>query len=281
MQDFKEVEKHFLEELKIETRKFLQKENISELFLSIDDISKIYDSKLRDIILKSDKHYTKVLYKNENDWVPESRIKLFEDLFELGILKYGKSKSYYECVNCPPNTFSGLFNTNIPPGKLKLNCPACGEETFFAVPFEICEDIYKHIRHQDGVLFHAIHYLLREYSIRHNINVKIPEDIEIDMCILNGDTIVEIIEVKMFKRDRPEDTKVENLKQTFRQIEKMREKLAKQHPDTCYLKYSIVSNIEDSETINKAKVSIGTKLKEMNVEIYSPEDYKSYLKNLN
>lgn len=283
MSSIKELENHFLEDLKRETHKFLQKENISELFFSIDDISKIYDSKLRDIILKSGKHYTEVFYKHKGDLVFENRIKLFEELFELGILKFGKSKSYYECTNCTPNTFSGLFNTNIPPEKLNLNCPACGEKTFFAVPFEICKEIYEHIKHQDGILFHAIHYLLYDFSIPHDIDVVIPKDIQIDMCILDKNDrtlITEIIEVKMFKRDRPKDTKIENLKQAFKQIERMRKKLAEHHPNTDYIKYSIVSNIEDIDIINEAKQKIGEDFKAMKVEIYTPESYRDYLKSI-
>lgn len=275
----KEIENYFVKQLKTEGNKFLKRENISELFFSIDDISKIYDSKLRDIILKSDKHYTKVFYKEK--WAPKNRMKLFEELFELGILKYGKSKSYYECVNCPPNTFSGLFNTNIPPGKLKLNCPSCNEETFFAVPFSICKEIYEHITHQDGLLFHAIKYLVHSFSIRHEVDKIIPKDIQIDICILNNQSeIIEIIEIKMFKRDRPKDTKIGNLKDAFEQIEKMRTKLIKQHQGFGHIKYSIVSNIGDDEVINETKKKIGKKLREINTEIYSPEGYRNYLKNI-
>lgn len=273
--DLKEMRDHFLSDLKQEVQLFLRRENISELFFSIDDISKIYDSKLREIIVQSNMHYMNILYENENY---TDRRELFEELFELEILKSGKSKSFYECVNCPPNTFSGLIKTNISPKKLNLLCPACQEETFFAVPYEICEGIYKHIQHKDGVLFHALHFLLYDSSIDHDVSLNLLKDIEIDLCLYNNENnITEIIEVKMFKQDRPKDTLISNLRQAFGQIKKVRSKLIREDKQNSRIKYSIVTNIENVEILKETKKQLSKELKKNKTKIYSPDEYKDYI----
>ncbi len=270
-----EFEQYFLDEIKIEARKYFQKESISEMIFSFDGISKIYDSRLKDLIIESDKHYINVLYENEEY---KDRRELFEELYELKIIKPGQGKSFYECINCPPNTFTGLINTNISPSKLNLKCPACNDETFFAVPYELCKEIYSHVKHKDGILFHALHYLINNLSIPHKLNLTLLKDVEIDICLLNKNEIItEIIEVKMFKSDRPKDTLIGNLKQVFHQIKKMRSKLITSDKTFDKKKYSIITNIECNDIISEACGQLSSEMKEFNVKIYSPHNYKKYL----
>lgn len=112
-------------EFKSHLKGFMKTENLSELAITIDLISTFYNHKIKNNLVSATKHYTDLLYDNEN-YI--DRLDFFDNLYEINVIKGGKLKSYYECVNCPPNTFNGVLTLDIKPSSLKLKCPSCAKE---------------------------------------------------------------------------------------------------------------------------------------------------------
>lgn len=263
----KYLEREFTAHLK----DFLKKENLSELAISIDLVSTYYNNKLKNNLVEATKHYIDILYDSENY---KERLELFDSLYEIGVIKGGKLKSYYECVNCPPNTYNGILTMNIKPSSLKMKCPCCKQELFYIAPYELDKTIYNHIVHNDGLLFFAIQNLLVQYNYKFIANLKQPPDIEIDFILVNeNNEPVELIEVKMFKTDRPYDTQVGNIKETVSQTKKAVEKLIKLNPNYKHIPKSIVTNLANAQIQKTAKKSLDHDLKEYNINLYTINDF--------
>lgn len=255
---------------------FLKKKNLSELAISIDLISTYYNHKIKNNLVSATKHFTDILYDNENY---QDRLNLFDNLYEIGVIQGGKLKSYYECVNCPPNTLNGILTTNIKPSSLKLKCPNCSKEMFYIVPYELDKSIYDNIVHNDGILFFAIQYLLEQYNYKFESNFIHPPDTELDFCLLNEQLqVYEIIEVKMFKTDRPEDTQISNLRETVSQFKKAVDKLSIIHIGFKAIQKSIVTNITSENVYQLAKKELEKDLKEYNIVFYSMNDFYTKFK---
>ena len=266
------IETMFNAEMKL----FLKKENLSDLAISIDLISTYYNHKIKNNLVSATKHYTDVLYDTENY---QDRLSFFDNLYEIGIIKGGKLKSYYECANCPPNTFNGVLTTNIKPSKIKLKCPCCNKELLYIVPYELEKVIYNHIVHKDGLLFFAIQHLLEQTQLNFKTNQTLLKDIEIDFCLLNNkQQTYEIIEVKMFKTDRPDDTQVGNIRQAVGQMKETIDKLIEIDLGYKTIRHSIVTNLTSDKVYRQAKKELGKDLKEYNIALYTISDYYTKLK---
>lgn len=264
------VEKEFVGHLK----DFIKKENLSELAISIDLVSTYYNHKLKNNLVAATKHYTDILYDSENY---KDRLDFFDSLYEIKVIKGGKLKSYYECVNCPPNTYNGILTMDIKPSSLKMKCPCCKQELFYIAPYELDKTIYNHIVHKDGLLFFAIQNLLEQYNYRFIANQNQPPDIEIDFSLVNESNLTyELVEVKMFKSNRPTDTQIGNLRDTVSQVKKAVEKLMELDPNYKLIPKSVVTNITDEKVLKTAKNELDKDLKEYNINFYTINDF--YLK---
>lgn len=252
-------------------KEFLKKENLSDLAISIDLLSTYYNHKIKNNLVSATKHYTDILYDNENF---KDRLEFFDNLYEIGAIHGGKLKSYYECVNCPPNTYNGVLTLNIKPSALKMKCPNCGKELLYIVPYELEKAIYQHIVHKDGLLFFAIQYLLEQYNYKYQPNATFTPDIEIDFCLLNDlNQYYEIIEVKMFKSDRPFDTQIGNIREAVSQTKKMVDKLVSVYPVYKKIPKSIVTNISSDTVYKLAKKELDKDLTEYNIKLYTVADF--------
>lgn len=264
------VEKQFTTGLK----GFIKKENLSELAISIDLVSTYYNYKLKNNLVAATKHYTDILYDTEN-YI--DRLELFDTLYEIGVIKGGKLKSYYECVNCSPNTYNGILTMDIKPSKLKMKCPNCKQELFYIVPYELDKTIYNQIVHNDGLLFFAIQNLLEQYNYMFIANQKLPPDVEIDFTLLNENNMAfELLEIKMYKNNRPVDTQVGNLRDAVSQTKKAVEKLMTRDPNYKSIPKSIVTNLSDETVLKTAKKELDNDIKEYNIALYTINDF--YLK---
>ncbi|MEZ4688223.1 MAG: hypothetical protein R3B47_19830 [Bacteroidia bacterium] len=132
--DISELQEFFETEFIVEIQKFLKSQNFSNLFLSVDSISHYYNSFLKESLLNGHRQNVNVLIDKDNF---KSRIELFDKLYEIGILKGGEFKSYFECINCSPKTFNGFMTCDILPSKLKVKCPNCSKPVNFLVPYFI------------------------------------------------------------------------------------------------------------------------------------------------
>jgi hypothetical protein len=272
-----EFAKYCEDQFKSHLQDLLSKENLSDLAISIDLLSTYYNNKIKNNLYGATKHYTDVLYDSENY---KDRLELFDDLYEMEIIKGGQLKGYYECVECPPNTFSGVITSNIKPTKLKMKCPSCSKELSYMVPYELDEQIYKNIVHPDGLLFFAIQYLLELNKIPFQINQVYLKDVELDICLFDSNNqIYEVIELKMFKTDRPEDTQISNIKTSVSKIKNAINKLLE--IDTGYktIAYSLITNITNNNVLEEAKRELESDLKTYNISIYKPVDFYQKIYN--
>ncbi|MBI1228004.1 MAG: hypothetical protein GC192_22420 [Bacteroidetes bacterium] len=263
--------KYLENEISSNIREFLKKENLSELAISIDLISTYYNYKIKNNLVSATKHYTDVFYDNENF---QDRLYFFDNLYEIGVIKGGKLKSYYECVNCSPNIFNGVLTLDIKPTSLKMKCPSCSKELFYIVPYELDKVIYDNIVHKDGILFFAIQHILEQHKYKFISNYHQPPDVELDFCLLNDQQLIyEIIEVKMFKTDRPEDTQVGNIREAVSQTKKAIDKLITIQSEYKAIQKSIVTNINVDNIYKTAKKELEKDLKDYNIVLYTISDF--------
>lgn len=273
-QFFKYAETEFTTHLK----DFAKKENLSELAISIDFISTYYNHKLKNNLVTATKHYTDILYNEDNY---KNRLDFFDNIYEIGVIKGGVLKSYYECVNCPPNSYNGILTMNIKPSNLAMKCPACKKELYYIVPYELDKTIYNHIVHNDGLLFFAIENLLEQHNYKFVKNHTLPPDIELDFSLLNeNDLVSEIVEVKMFKTDRPSDTQVGNLRDAVSKIKNAIDKLVKIDPNYKVIPKSLVTNLTDNIVLKTAKSELEKDLKEYKIDIYTIDDFYNKIKRI-
>ncbi|KAF5040499.1 hypothetical protein DSECCO2_532850 [anaerobic digester metagenome] len=263
-------------EIIVNLKNFVKKENLFDLAISIDLVSTYYNIKLKNNLVNSIKHYTDILYDEDNF---NDRLELFDTLFEMSVIRGGKLKSYYECVNCPPNTYNGILTLDVKPSKLKMKCPNCKHELFYVVPYELDKTIYNHIVHKDGLLFFAIKYLLQNYDYKFSPNVVCPPNLEFDFCLINESGMYnEIIEVKMYKKDRPIDTQVKNLKDAVSQVKKAVDKLCDFDPNYKLIPKSIVTNLSDEKVFSIIETDCAFDLKEYNIQLYSIKGFHQKIK---
>lgn len=263
-------------ELKNQTKEFLGKQNLSDLAISIDLLSTYYNHKIKNNLVSATRHFTDILFDNENF---QSRLVFFDELYEIGVLNGGKLKSYYECVNCPPNTLSGILTTNIKPSKVKLKCPSCNNEMLYIVPYEIENTIYENIVDKDGLLFFAIKNLLESNNYKFVANKTFLKDVEIDFCIQSeDDELIEMIEVKMFKTDRPNDTQIGNIRDAVSKIKNAIDKLSKHDPNFISIPKSLVTNIENELVYMQVKEELEKDLKAYGIKLYSMAEFYSKTK---
>ncbi len=238
---------HFIEN---EINRLTQKDSFQELLNGINDLSEFYSNHKFDALMNANAFYLDVLYDKDNY---QSRLDLFDNLYDIDVLQGGHYKTYYECTNCNVGVFSGNVSLNVTPSKVKLKCPNCNKEVFYLAPYKIHSEITNHITHKDGLLFFAIKSCLLDKGISFLENYIIGPDIEIDIAITKNQGILEIIEVKQFKTDRPEDTQLHNLRDALSKIGKRRQKLIEIDGNYEYVRFSLMTNISDPELINEAK----------------------------
>lgn len=269
-----ELGKYAESEILIEIKKFLKKQNYSQMFLSVDGLSQFYHSILKESLINGYKQNIRILIDKENF---KSRIKLFDKLYEIKILLGGKFKSYFECINCLPDTFNGFITCNILPSKIKVKCPQCNKDTNYLVPYFIIDELFEHIKHQDGLLFFAIEYLLKAYKIEHIKNVNIEGCNELDFVLKNRNIFSGILEIKMFKNNKTDEVKVKNLMETIYQMKKSKSKLASKNKLFSNIPSFLISNISEKEIINTARTSLRDDLREYNFQIFSPNEFREFV----
>lgn len=258
------VEAEFVEEAK----RYLKGENIDSLLSSVDDLSEFYNSIIKEALLDSNTYLLKVLEEIEDH---ESRLGIFDNLYEMGVLIGGKYKALVECTRCLNGTYSGLFRCDLEPSKLKFKCPNCGKSSYYLVPYQINIALYQNIIHQDGLLYFAVQYLLDRYEIKYHSSTTIGGSNEIDFLLIEGDGSRGFMEIKMFKNNRNNEVKVKNLLDTVSQVKKNRIKLRAENSAFDSLPYFIVSNYLDEEIYEKAREECKGDLKEYNIYLYSAD----------
>lgn len=257
--------------LKTEVSNLLTPERIAEIISSLDQIVLYYQNIYVDSLLELNNFYSDVLSDKGNF---KSRIQLFDQLYEAGVLEGGKLKTYYECLSCKQDTFTANATVNAPPSKIKIKCPICTQELFYLAAYEITTEIFNHIQSKDGLLLKAICYLADRKGIVYDCNSHILGDVEADIVFYQEKSISDIVEVKMYKTDRPEDTTETNLETDLRKFLSNREKLVKNSPAFAKVQFHFVTNILQEDYYFHLRDTFRSELKSKNVSVYSPKQYR-------
>lgn len=278
LNSLKEVGSHFEKLAQSEFTAIINSDHFVDLFETADGLARYYDNYNFTNLIDADKFYTDVFYDNENF---KNRLDLFDSLFEQGVLLGGHYKAYYECVECAINTFFGAMSLNVTPGKIKLKCPNCNKEAFYIVPYKIDEAIFNDIKSKDGLLFHAVKNLLTSKQIIHQPNISLLNDIELDFQILNkSNLITHIIEIKMFKTDRPKDTTASNLRDGFRKFLNARNKLVEHNSGYKNVSFIFLTNILNDTFLNELRESFSAEIINQQIFVISIKGFLDFSSQL-
>lgn len=266
-----DLARHFESLFKTEVSKLFTPERISDVLASLDNITSYYQNAYVKDLMEANNFYTDFLYDKDNY---KSRISFFDILYEASILVGGKFKGYYECTQCDPGIFNGSITVKATPSKLKLRCPVCGSETYFIVPYEIHDDIFQLIKHKDGLLLHVIKLSIEKNGWMCASNVNLSNDVEADICVYNNNLISDVIEIKMFKTDRPEDTIVKNLEESLNNLIRNRQKLINENQNWINVQFHLITNITIDATIAEVRNTFQNQIANTKVFIYTPMQFK-------
>ncbi|MBS4065283.1 MAG: hypothetical protein KGZ74_12025 [Chitinophagaceae bacterium] len=261
-----------------EVKKIVTPQHVANFISTFDNAIKRYENFMYETLLESDSFYTDVLYSRENY---KDRLALFDLLFDSGVFVGGKFATHYECVNCLPETFKGTITLNVRPSKTKLKCPNCNKDLFYLVPYKIEDSIFEDICDKDGLLSGALSHLLSTNKINFKRNVSIGKDVEIDIAVLNSENqITDIIEVKMFKTNRPFDTTIATLKEEMGKFIKAREKLLKINLDYANVNFHFVTNTISNQLKATLETTFSEVTKSGRVFINTISDIKTRIEKL-
>ncbi len=279
LNSFEELVKSFDKIFQNEISTVINSEHFTDLFKSFDELSNFYNNYTFDSLIASNKFYTDILYDKENY---KSRLELFDSLYDSQALVGGHYKAHYECVHCPVNTFSGSVTLNVTPSKIKLKCPNCNKEVFYLAPYKINDEIFNDIRSKDGLLFHALRNILEYKGIQIHTNAIVGQDIELDFQILskNRSGVRDIVEVKMFKTDRPADTTASNLRDGFKKLLNARQKLIALNPGYKDVVFHFLTNITDSSTLQELHNSFKNEITGNRIVIHNVKSFRAFIDRL-
>jgi hypothetical protein len=194
------------------------------------------------------------------------RLKLFSALYDAEIIKPSTEDSFLECTSCSPDTYKGVFNLRIDPLKLKkIKCPICNSPITFYVPYELDTTIYNLVKVQDGIILKALEDKLKRHKIKHTLNVKELNDIELD-CVYRLRKETYIVECKMYKQNTTQNKLESKIKEHFTKLIKDIERV-QQHRNipTEIIHPILLVNINNKDLLN----SVMKTLKEKNAgELY-------------
>lgn len=141
------------------------------------------------------------------------------------------------------------------------------------------KDIFNLITSKDGLLFGAIEGLLALNRIAFQPNVKHGKDIEVDIQILtkNRQIITDIIEVKMFKTDRTDDTKISNLRNGLKKFMDARQKLIAVNKGFENVRYHFVTNLQEDNLYGQVRDEFKSELGKMHLSLCDQEGMYKYI----
>jgi len=133
----------------------------------------------------------------------DSRLKLFHHLYDSKILLPSDEDAFVECSYCDPDTYKGTLQLKMNPKRLdNLTCPICNNALSYFVPYKLATPIYQIIKQKDGLLLDALCRKLNSRDFYYETNKILLGDVEIDCLfegMIEGQTYIYVVEVKMFK----------------------------------------------------------------------------------
>lgn len=269
----KDLGKAFDSRLETEMKQLLKSEHFADMMTAFDDIANHYSNYNYYSLLEAHDMHTDA--KHDKELYKES-LEMYDSLYECRAFEGGIYKAYYECTSCDINVFCGNVTLNVTPSKVKLKCPNCSKEVFYLAPYKINDDIYNDIISKDGLLAEAVAYLLTTQKIAFSRNMCFTPDIELDFFVMNKENrVTDVVELKMYKLDRPEDVLISNLNEGLRRFEQVREKLIAQDAGYVNVKFHFLSNLDD-EMINE--LNLERRIAETNIHVHNMKSFAGYFR---
>lgn len=204
----------------------------------------------------------------------QSRIVLFNLLYDNRIIGASKEDAFIECSNCEPSTYKGTFQLKMNPSKLKeLKCPLCSKELTYFVPYKLHSDIYKIVKDQDGLLLDALKNKLDTHSFNYSLNKIFLEDIEMD-CVFNANNVTYYVEVKMYKLNTSKQKLKNKVKRHFGKLAQDVTRIIEGQLIQSAVEPLLLTNINDTEIINEINAELLASRKtviELNTKIINLE----------
>ncbi len=192
-------------------------ENIILFLDGVKHLKDFYVNLNNEVLYNTNQILVNALSREDNF---ESRIKLFNLLYECNIISSSIEDALIECTNCPPGTYKGSFQLKVSPNKLNnLKCPVCASELAYYVPYKLHEDIYQIVKEKDGLLQNALCNILESRGIVYTSNRMFLNDIEID-CVYENNGAVNFVEIKMYKLSTSENKLKSKIREHFGKLSK-------------------------------------------------------------
>ena len=187
---------------------------------------------------------------SEDDF--QSRIALFNKLFDVGVIAPSNEDAFVECVSCPSGTYHGSLQLKLSPNKLaNLVCPVCSNKVNYYVPYHLNDLIYKIINSNDGLLLDALVHRLQQKKIPYKLNQTFLNDIEIDCWFdFNGSSY--IVEVKMFKQNTTREKLEEKINEAYLKLLEDVMRILNDKPDISVFPILLV-NIPDQKYLDSIR----------------------------
>lgn len=250
-----------------ELKLVLNSDHFTDIVTAVDEVANHYNNYNYNSLLDSHDFYSDILFNKENI---KERLMLFDSLYECKVLEGGIYKTYYECTQCSKDVFSGNVTLNVTPSKVKLKCPNCEKAVFYLAPYKLHDDIFSDIISKDGLIQEALCSLLSENKIIHLRNPFYGKDIEVDIQLMNKNRqITDIIELKMYKSDRPNDVLITNLSEGFSKFMSMQEKLKQVDSHFSNVRFHFLTNLTNKLLIRELKTTFKNQLLQNKVTIHS------------
>jgi hypothetical protein len=208
---FKEIDDYFSKEgINKGIKTFLTEENFWNFLEFVKSLKDIYINEVYKSFYSTNQILVNSLHDVDNY---EDRLRLFNNLYEAGIISSSNEDAFIECTHCLPGTYRGVIQLKISPIKLKgLKCPVCNNIVTYYIPYELDKEIFEIVKSKDGLLLDALGDRLHCNAIKYVINKHLLDDIELD-CFYTFGNSVHIVECKMYKIN----TSPEKLKSKIRE----------------------------------------------------------------
>lgn len=125
----------------------------------------------------------------------------------------------------------------------------------------------------------AIIHLLAANKIQYQKNIPIGHDVEIDISMMDpkSSNVTDILEVKMFKNNRPTDTQLANLRQGLKKFITARQKLISLDKNYENVKFHYITNITDRTLLHELKKDFHSELSNSLIFIHDVLQFKGYI----
>lgn len=253
---FEQLEEYYKREfLQKKIQNALSDETYWNILEFVRNVKNIYLNEVYRGLYESNQVLVNSLHSEDNF---ESRQRLFELLFEAGVITYSKEETFVECHNCDAEVYRGVLHVKLRPKKLdRLKCPVCDQQVTYFAPFDLDKTIYEVVKSKDGIILDALIYLLQDLELNYTPNPIFNdlEGLELD-CIFETEDTLFAIETKMFKLNTNTKKLAEKVNRSTYKLKEDIENICAKYPPTKPLRSIVLVNITNEEVLQVACTNI-------------------------